>query len=240
MGRCAPGSKPPASPGMDLGGNAPSPRRSTRSARRSSRPATQASPISATSQPSMASLRSIYLSGGRPASPSPSRGSEVLSATIVGYWLSTSSDWLVRRKQESFSGRTSPVPCRRTEDGRLEPCSGGWKNSGMSGPIGRLTLDTSEAPTDAVESSLSDVLEDDTTLPRTLFLSLSTQSKILARLEKYGKPVPPEMGLPSCTGSPETRPPSSSGTPPLPCVPTRAEKGTWSGIPPTSGDAAAS
>ena len=39
------------------------------------------------------------------------------------------------------------------------PSSGRWKSSGMGGPIGRLTLNTSEWPSDAAVCSLSDILE---------------------------------------------------------------------------------
>lgn len=88
---------------------------------------------------------SMFSSAELPASPSASPDSE--------------RDWMIRVVgcsgpilpllaaigPDGWSGRTSPVSCRSTEDGRLEPCSGGWQDSGMGSPTGFLTLSTSAA-----------------------------------------------------------------------------------------------
>lgn len=207
-------SRPPVSPGKDLDGNAPLSRKSTRTAARSSRKGIQKQQTLETPATSNLFRELMSSSGVHLASPSVSKGFAQGSRMIVEFLLSTSSEWFTSLLRDSWFGKTSPVSCRQKEDGTLEPCSGGWKNSGMGGPIGRLTLDFSEAPTNVAESSLLDVLEDDSTLPPGLFLSLSTQSKILGRLAKYGKVPPPGMGLPSTEpmGSQETKHPSSSST----------------------------
>ena len=58
-----------------------------------------------------------------------------------------------------WCGRTSPAFCRSTGDGRLAPSSGCWASSGMGSHTEFLTLDISEYPSDAVASSLSNILE---------------------------------------------------------------------------------
>lgn len=56
-------------------------------------------------------------------------------------------------------GRTSPVSCPATEEGILDPCWEGWRNSGMGSPTEFLTLNTSAAPCRVRECSLSEILE---------------------------------------------------------------------------------
>jgi hypothetical protein len=94
-------------------------------------------------------------------------------------------------------GRTSPASCQATMDEILEPCSGGWQNSGMGPPTGFLTLSTSEwnhtlAPClkDDGVSSLSDVLETGD-VPQRYFLSEKACAGILRRAEKRGRVLPP-------------------------------------------------
>ena len=88
-----------------------------------------------------------------------------------------------------WSGRTSPVSCRLTEGGRLEPSSGAWQNSGMGSPTEFLTLSTSEFHSGAVASSLSDILETGD-LPEQYFLSARACAGILRRSERRGKELP--------------------------------------------------
>lgn len=98
------------------------------------------------------------------AADSPARMFRLLADTLayVEKTADSSSSFynsLKRTYRGGSSSRTSPVCCRRTEDGTWEPCSGGWRNSGMGWPGGFLTLETLEYPNIAVGSSLSDVVE---------------------------------------------------------------------------------
>ena len=89
--------------------------------------------------------------------------------------------------------KTSLAYCRKTEDGRLAPCSGRWMNSGMGGPTEFLTLNTSEWPSDAEECSLSDTLEANGDMPQRYFLSSRACEGILRRAQNTGKTLPPEV-----------------------------------------------
>jgi hypothetical protein len=80
-------------------------------------------------------------------------------------------------------GRTSPVSCRLTEEGILEPSLECWQNSGMGSPTEFLTLNTSEWPNDAAVCSLSDTLETGT-VPQRFFLSPTACKGILRRAER--------------------------------------------------------
>ena len=91
-----------------------------------------------------------------------------------------------------WCGRTSPVSCRLTEDGRLEPFSECWSNSGMASHGESWMLNTSEYPSDGVASSLSDILEDGE-LPQRYWLSGRACRGILRRVEKRGKTLPPPL-----------------------------------------------
>mgnify|MGYP003335317687 CR=1 FL=1 len=89
-------------------------------------------------------------------------------------------------------GRTSPASCRSTEGGSLEPSSGRWGNSGMGSPTEFLTLSSSEFPSGAVASSLSDILETGD-VPQRYFLTPRACRGILRRAEKRGKALPPHL-----------------------------------------------
>lgn len=69
---------------------------------------------------------------------------------------------------------------------------GRFQNSGMGGLTGSLTLSTSECLNDAVESSLSDILETGELLPR-YYLSAEACAGILRRAEKRGRSLPPSL-----------------------------------------------
>ena len=86
-------------------------------------------------------------------------------------------------------GKTSPVSCRLTEDGILEPSSGCWQNSGMGSHTAFWTLSSSEWPKDAAVCSLSETLEVGT-VPQRFFLSAKACEGILRRAEKRGKTLP--------------------------------------------------
>jgi hypothetical protein len=101
--------------------------------------------------------------------------------------------------QNGLSGKTSPVFCRVTEDGILEPSSKGWRNSGMGSPTEFLTLNSVEHMSTLEPSlseggvcSLSDVLETQP-VPRRFFLSAKACNGILRRAQKRGKALPPML-----------------------------------------------
>jgi hypothetical protein len=91
-----------------------------------------------------------------------------------------------------WCGRTSPAFCQLTEDGRFEPSSGCWSNSGMGSPTEFSTLNITEYPSDGAVSSLSDVLETGE-LPQRYYLSGKACRGILRRAEKRGKTLPPPL-----------------------------------------------
>lgn len=72
------------------------------------------------------------------------------------------------------------------------PSSGGWGNAGMASPTECWTLRTSESPSDAVVSSLSDILETRPVPPK-YFLSLKAAAGILRRASRRGRELPAEL-----------------------------------------------
>lgn len=120
-------------------------------------------------------------------------------------WLDAVRDWLERDPDYStsscallvsslpvgFSSRTSLAFSRRTKEGTWEPSSGRWGTSGMGGPTGCLTLNTSDHPSDGSVCSLSDILE--ARVPRKFFLSPKACRGILRRAAKRGKELPPSL-----------------------------------------------
>ena len=105
----------------------------------------------------------------------------------------TSRSSSCRSRQQSgrggFCGRTCRVFCERTEDGTLVPSSGRWLNSGMGSPTEFWTLATSECPSVAEESFLSDVLETGMHLSR-YFLTTKAGGGIARRLAKKSISIP--------------------------------------------------
>ena len=100
--------------------------------------------------------------------------------------------WLTDCAPAGWFGRTSPVSCRLTEEGLLEPSLEGFQNSGMGGPTEYLTLSTLEYPKDAVVCSLSDILETGD-VPSKYSLSAKACRGILRRAEKRGKTLPRQL-----------------------------------------------
>jgi hypothetical protein len=132
------------------------------------------------------------------ARTSASPGSELESEESVEGSPLTSYDWLKAYGLVGSSGKTSPVSCRRTEDGRWELLSGGWRNSGMGSPGECWTLSMSEwtdtlvpSPSDAGVSSLSDILVETRDVPQRFYLSRRACEGILRLAEKRGKVLPP-------------------------------------------------
>ncbi len=65
----------------------------------------------------------------------------------------------------------------------------------MGGPTGSWTRATSESPSDAVASSLSDVLEEIGTVQDQFYLSPKACLGILARADRRGKTLPRDLDL---------------------------------------------
>src|SRR5690348_12519997 len=105
-----------------------------------------------------------------PANPSPSPVSEKDWMIHVATWPSSFFDLLISKSLDGSSGKMSPVSCQAATDGILVPSSGRFSNSGMGSLTESWTLNTSEFPSVAVESLLSDILET-TALPQRFFLS---------------------------------------------------------------------
>ena len=123
------------------------------------------------------------------ASLSPSPGSERDWMTRVATSPSSLLGLLADSAPYGWCGRTSPASCRSTADGRLEPSSGSWSNSGMGSPTEFWTLSLPEYPSDGVASSLSDILETGE-VPQRFYLSDRACRGILRRAEKRGKELP--------------------------------------------------
>ena len=123
------------------------------------------------------------------ASLSPSPESERDWMMRVATSPSSLLDLLIGSGPYGWYGRTSPASCRSTEDGRLEPSSGCWSNSGMASHGESWMLNISEYPSDGVASSLSDILETGE-LPQRYYLSGRACRGILRRAEKRGKELP--------------------------------------------------
>lgn len=68
----------------------------------------------------------------------------------------------------------------------------GWKNSGMGGPTGFVTLNTSVWPSDGSVCSLSDVLET-CGVPEKYYLSPKACRGVLRRAAKRGKALPQHL-----------------------------------------------
>ena len=139
------------------------------------------------SEPIQAQL--TFLSEGLLAKPSLSQESErdwmIRVATSRLSFLRLLADY----GPDGWSGRTCLACCQSTEDGRLEPFSDSWGNSGTGGPTESWTLSTLEFHSGAVASSLSDILETGD-VPRRYFLSATACAGILRRAAKRGKNLP--------------------------------------------------
>ena len=93
--------------------------------------------------------------------------------------------------RRGFYGRTYPAYYPAATELISRHSLLAWSNAGMGGAIGCLTLNTSECPSDAVECSLSAVLET-TTAPK-YYLNPKALRGILRRAEKQKTPHPPAL-----------------------------------------------
>ena len=99
-------------------------------------------------------------------------------------------EYLIALNPSGSFGKTSQASSVQTVDGTLVPSLGRWRNSGMGSHTECLTLNTSESPSDAEESLLSDVLEIGN-LPQKFYLSPIACQGIIRRAGKRGKELPP-------------------------------------------------
>lgn len=97
---------------------------------------------------------------------------------------------LARYAPHGFSLRMWSDSLAPTEGTILRSSSTRWGNSAMGGPIGYSTLDTSECPRGAVESTLSAILQDGAIIPQRYYLSPKAAAGILRRAERRGKQLP--------------------------------------------------
>ena len=155
----------------------------------------------------------LTFSLGEPlANPLASPGSERDWMTRVVTWPSNMRDFLDACGLAGSSGKTSPEHFRpgavnRTQVWTITTKAGKrrWSkrtisheslkrllNAGMGSPGEFLTLKISECPSDAVASSLSDILETGD-LPQRYFLSARACAGILRRAEKRGRKLPEHL-----------------------------------------------
>ena len=143
--------------------------------------------------------QSTFLWEEPPANPLASQDSEKDFQTRVATSCLPTVQLLNAIAPSGWYGRTSPVSCRLTEDGTLEPSSECWQNSGMGSPTGFLTLNTCEhadtlgpSRNGGGVSSLSDILEIGA-MPRRFYLTAKACRGILRRAAKRGKQLPPPL-----------------------------------------------
>ena len=143
--------------------------------------------------------QSTFLWEELPVSPSPSPDSEKDWAIRVVTSCLPTVRLLNDIGPAGWLGRMSPVSCRLTTEGILEPSWGCWQNSGMGSPTEFLTLNSPEhnaspeqSPNEEGVCSLSDILEIGD-LPQRHFLSARACKGLLLRIEKRGKETPPAL-----------------------------------------------
>jgi hypothetical protein len=139
--------------------------------------------------------RSTSSSSGVLASPIALLASDLGLPIPAGIWPSSPLELLTRFGLNFSSSKTSPVCCRRTADGILEPCSQRWKTAGMGGPSALSTanisvsLNAAEDCSSSVTATLSQILETGDHLRR-FYLTARACSGILRRAEKRGRRLP--------------------------------------------------
>ena len=130
-----------------------------------------------------------FSSAGLPVRISQSPGKELAWMENVQDWPESLRDCFERFARAGSSGKTCPELFQLTEDGTSGHSSGHWQTSGLAWRGASLTLNSGECPRDAVESSLSDILET-TELPARYFLSPTACAGILRRAAKRGRELP--------------------------------------------------
>lgn len=94
--------------------------------------------------------------------------------------------------ESGADGSPGPDGAWNSTAGGWVPSSGGWSNAGMASPTECWTLSTSESPSDAVASSLSDVLETRPDLEK-YCLSPKAASGILCRAARRERVLPADL-----------------------------------------------
>jgi hypothetical protein len=133
-----------------------------------------------------------FSSEEHPANPSPSQEDERDWMTRVVTWPSSLFDLLAESAPVGWFGRTCPEFYPQMVAMRSEHFSRSWPTSGMASSGECSTLDGSEYPSDAVASSLSDILETGDHLAR-YFLSARACAGILRRADVRGRGLPTEL-----------------------------------------------
>lgn len=130
-----------------------------------------------------------FWSGGLLAKASPSPEKEADWPTSAADWPCTLYGLWQRLSLSGFYGKTSPELFPLRLDGTSGHSSGRWMVSGIISHGECLTLNSSECPSAAVESSLSDILQTGD-IPQRFFLSPAACAGILRRAEKRGRTLP--------------------------------------------------
>ena len=128
------------------------------------------------------------------AAASRAKTSALPIAQAVRAWAESAAGFGTRSYElsEAFarhglSSRTSLACFPAIEDVTSQPSSAGWQTAGMVSPTGSLTLRLSASPSDAVESTLSDILETDA--PLMYYLSPRQCRGILRRARERGRSI---------------------------------------------------
>jgi len=130
-----------------------------------------------------------------PAKHFPQPDCDEDSTTHAGNSPLSICNWLRVSGLNGLSGKMSPVSCLRMGEGRLEPSSGPWRNSGMGSRTECWTLGTSEFPSGGgVSSSLRDVLEIGEVAPK-FFLRPSVCQAMLHCARQRGRALLPTVQL---------------------------------------------
>ena len=125
-------------------------------------------------------------SGGLHARDSASLEKEADWTTNAADWPGTLCELFQNVARAGSSGKTCPELCQLTKDGTSGRSSGRWTNAAIISHGVSLTLNFSERPNDAVESSLSDILETGD-IPQRYYLSAKACTGILRRDGKRGE-----------------------------------------------------
>lgn len=140
----------------------------------------------------MTTDQSIFSSEERPANLSRLPAFEEDWTTRAVLSPCDSSSLLELPGQDGLFGKTYREFSRLEKATTSARSSRRWLSSGMGTPGECLMLNTSEFPSDVVESSLSDILETGD-VPRRFYLTPRACAGILRRAEKRGKKLPEHL-----------------------------------------------
>lgn len=104
-------------------------------------------------------------------------------------WQGSLLEFCLKQNQDGFYGKMSPEFCQQMAGTTLKRCSLNLKNSGMVWHGEFWTHNISEFPKDAVESSLSDILETGAHLSQ-FYLSKKACQGILRRAKENNVTLP--------------------------------------------------